>query len=474
MSDQDEPQAGGQYRRWWLPTVAFVPLLLVTGGAVGQPVVQWDSMPTVFEEASTLVFPGAVTGADLFDEITRIVRDNFFDIDLNSVDWDAVREEHQAAYERARTDVERDASIAALLAELSTSHTGRFVPTQVEYYELLAIFEDMLRLSARMQRSKGLQYIGGGGRPNVFELPYSKYTGIGIRTKEVDGRLFVRVVYPGGAAERADVRVGDEIVSADGMPFHPIRSFSGRSGETVTLGITRDRTPSGQIEIPVTPVDIHSKKMLRSAIHASVDVVTRDGKRLGYIWMSTLAGREAYDALVAELFEAPLELDPESIDTQRGRLASVDGLVLDLRQGWGGSASWFLDLFAANRPTEVWRKRGQVWQWHRKWPKPVVVLIDEGSRSAKEILAYALREYADATLVGTRTAGAVVSGAPFLLRDDSLLVIATMDLEIDGIRLEGRGVEPDVEVPFEFAYSAGNDPQRDAALDVLYKRLTSR
>ncbi len=302
MSDQDESQAGGQYRRWWLPAVAFVPLLLVTGGAVGQPVVPTDSTSTVLEE---------VTGADLFEEITRIVRDNFFDIDLNSVDWDAVREEHQAAYERARTDVERDASIAALLAELSTSHTGRFVPTQVEYYELLAIFEDTLRNTVARRhmdrsRSKGLQYIGEVRRRNVFELPYSKYTGIGIRTKEVDGRLFVRVVYPGGAAERADVRVGDEIVSADGMPFHPIRSFSGRSGETVTLGITRDRTPSGQIEIPVTPVDIHSKKMLRSAIHASVDVVRRDGKRLGYIWMSTLAGREAYDALVAELFEAPL------------------------------------------------------------------------------------------------------------------------------------------------------------------------
>ena len=47
------------------------------------------------------------------------------------------------------------------------------------------------------------------------------------------------------------------------------------------------------------------------------------------------------------------------------------------------------------------------------------------------------------------------------------LTVAFMDLELDGTRLEGRGVEPDVVVPFQFTYSGGRDPQLETALQVL-------
>jgi C-terminal processing protease CtpA/Prc len=104
------------------------------------------------------------------------------------------------------------------------------------------------------------------------------------------------------------------------------------------------------------------------------------------------------------------------------------------------------------------------------WRKPVVAIIDEGSRSGMEILAYALKR-AGVPLIGTRTAGDVLAGRAFVLEDNSLLEIAVSDVHVDGMRLEGNGVPPDVSVPFVLPYSAGNDPQFDRAIDEMAKLL---
>jgi len=54
-----------------------------------------------------------------------------------------------------------------------------------------------------------------------------------------------------------------------------------------------------------------------------------------------------------------------------------------------------------------------------------------------------------------------------MLPDDSLLVLAVADVTVDGGRLEGKGVEPDVTVPFDIRYANGRDPQFDAAVERL-------
>ena len=96
----------------------------------------------------------------------------------------------------------------------------------------------------------------------------------------------------------------------------------------------------------------------------------------------------------------------------------------------------------------------------------MVVLVDEGTRSGKEVVAYGLQRR-DVPVIGTRTAGALLAGRGFLLSDGSLLVLAVSDVRVEGERLEGRGVVPDVEVAFPLSYAAGRDPQLDAALGKL-------
>jgi C-terminal processing protease CtpA/Prc len=100
-----------------------------------------------------------------------------------------------------------------------------------------------------------------------------------------------------------------------------------------------------------------------------------------------------------------------------------------------------------------------------------VAIIDEGSRSGLEVFAYALKVN-EIPLVGARTAGALLAGRAYLLPDDSLLEIAVSDAVIgDDIRLEGKGVPPDIPVPFSLPYAAGQDPQRDAAIDEMRRIL---
>jgi C-terminal processing protease CtpA/Prc len=65
--------------------------------------------------------------------------------------------------------------------------------------------------------------------------------------------------------------------------------------------------------------------------------------------------------------------------------------------------------------------------------------------------AYGAKKYRLAQLVGERTAGASLFGGPVCLSDGSLLLLAQSDARIDGERLEGIGIAPDIEVPFDFA-----------------------
>jgi len=107
-----------------------------------------------------------------------------------------------------------------------------------------------------------------------------------------------------------------------------------------------------------------------------------------------------------------------------------------------------------------------------QWNKPVVMIVNEGSRSAKEILAYGFQQYKIGTVVGAKTPGAVVAGRAFLMQDGNLLYVAVADVYLDGNqRLEGKGVMPDIEVPMTIEYAQGKDPQKERAIATLLQQL---
>ena len=145
-----------------------------------------------------------------------------------------------------------------------------------------------------------------------------------------------------------------------------------------------------------------------------------------------------------------------------------DGLVWDLRDGWGGAEPQYLDLFNPRAPSmQVINRNGAVSTWSAKWRKPVAMLINGGTRSGKEVLAYGFKKYGYGPVIGTRSEGALLAARAFLMGDGSLLLLPVADVAVDGERLEGRGVEPTIEVPFDLPYAAGADPQLERAVDEL-------
>ncbi len=284
------------------------------------------------------------------------------------------------------------------------------------------------------------------------------YAGIGIASAKIDGKSFATHVYDGGPAAKAGLLIGDEIVSVDGQPFAEIGSFRGKAGGTAHLTVRR-AAGAEPIAIDVPVAEIQPGDLFVRAISDSVRRFDQGGKRIGYIRLWAYTRDDVTQVLYDEL--------------GNGRLKDVDGLVLDLRSKWGGAPGDAAETFVGRAADMVGVNRDGTRNIVTfRWVKPVVAIIDGGTRSGMEVLAYSLKKNG-VPLVGAPTAGNVLAGTAYALPDDSLLELAVADVLVDGKRLEANPVEPDVAVPFDVRYAAGRDPQLDAATALLSERLAA-
>ena len=279
------------------------------------------------------------------------------------------------------------------------------------------------------------------------------YPGIGIFTKSLDGKTFISGVLSGLAASRAGLLVGDEIIAADGDLFHPIKSFAPKVGQEVVLTIRR-RSDANTEDVIVVPEQIHPNKAFLKGMEESARIIDSKGVKIGYIHVWSYAGAQYQQLLEHEL--------------SSGKLKEADALVWDLRDGWGGAESEYLHLFTGRAPmTTLINRDGRTSVANVSWRKPVAMLVNDGTRSGKEILAYGFREYGIGEVIGSRTAGAVLAGRAYLMSDASLVLVAVADVRVDGRRLEDVGVIPTIPVAFPLPYAQGRDPQLDRAVEVL-------
>jgi carboxyl-terminal processing protease len=281
---------------------------------------------------------------------------------------------------------------------------------------------------------------------------------LGAQYARSDGHWIVRAVLDGGPAAKAGLRRGDRVTAADGRPFHPVHSVRGR--RSVVLAIERGR------EKWTRSVDVDGRNPHRAFVEAtrrSARVVAHGGKRIGYVhlWTGTA------EANLAAFREAVGKASKD-----------VDALVLDLRDGFGGAWWPYLDDFYPDssgyfKATRIDRDgsrrddRAPVRRHERWYAGPLVVLVNEGTRSGKEALAQFFKTSGRATLVGANTAGAVCVGRIFFADEDAgfLLYLSAGGVEIDGVDLEGTGVAPHRRVTYPLDHAAATDPQLDAALD---------
>jgi len=378
-------------------------------------------------------------GQAAFDQVWELVRDKFYDPRLHGLDWDAMRARYRPEAEAASSRDDLARVINAMLANLRASHTRYYTPGEPAFYQLADIFSGALR-------HRGLTGVFPGGEVT--------YPGIGIFTDADDqGRTFVTGVIGGAPAAQAGLLLGDEILSADDRPFHPVESFRGKVGTPVSL-LVRHAPGATPTPIGVTASELHPNDMFLNGLKSSARIVVAGAARIGYVHVWSYASQRYQGALEELIAE--------------GALKDADALVWDLRDGWGGAQPEYLDLFNPRSPTmKVTARDGETGFVGVKWRKPVAALINGGTRSGKEVLAYGFKEYRLGELIGVRTEGAVLAATAFLIGDQGLLLLAVEDVVVDGRRLEGVGVEPTIEVPFDPRYAAGADPQLDRAIQVL-------
>ncbi|GAA6620498.1 S41 family peptidase [Scytonema sp. NUACC26] len=385
----------------------------------------------------------------IFEKVWQTVNENFYDPNFNGVDWKAMRKKYEPSAASTKSSQELAVVINQMLSELQTSHTRFYTKDEPAYYQLLGIFQ-----AGNPDFQKQLR--------KFFPKGKIEYSGIGVTTKDINGKTFISTILDGSPAAKAGLKVGDQLLSVSDRPYKPIESFAGKAGQNVTLLIQRTSNANSRQKITVIPTLLDATTMFKSAQQASTQTFERNGKKIGYVHIWSNAADPDQEQLREDLIY--------------GRLREADGLVLDLRDGWGGGDISYLNIFTAKAGPSVTNiaRDGKKYTFIPQWKKPAVMIINEGSRSSKEILAYAFQQHKIGPVVGSKTTGAVVAGRLFLMDDGSFLYLAVSNVFIDeNQRLEGKGVTPDISVPFSLEYAEGKEPQKERAIEALIARMSN-
>lgn len=287
------------------------------------------------------------------------------------------------------------------------------------------------------------------------------FSGIGAELgKDADGNIIIVSPIKGFPAEAAGLRAKDVIVSIDGESTaglsidKAITKIRGEKGTDVTLKIFRGGTETKDITITRETIKV-----------PSVEYKVLDNN-IGYIEII-----QFQSDTVTLVEKAAQEFE------QQG----VNGVVLDLRGNPGGLLDSAVDVSSAWLPEGkkvlVQKRDGKVQQTYYSSGSayfdgvPTVVLIDEGSASASEIVAGALKDNKVATLVGQKSygKGSVQDILP-LSGGGELKVTIARWFRPNGENIDKKGIKPDVDIKItEEQIKAGEDPQLDAAIIQVQK-----
>ena len=261
--------------------------------------------------------------------------------------------------------------------------------------------------------------------------------GVGIQLSLDKATKELVVVSPieGTPASRAGVLSKDVIVSIDGKSTEgmntedAVKLIRGPEGSAVILGLRR---ADELIDVPLTRARIEI-----NAVSYKLNT-TRDQHKVGYIRLKQFNANAA-----KEMREAAKALEAQD----------VDGYVLDLRGNPGGLLEASIDI------ARQWLNEGIIVSTRTRegirdvrratgsaiTDKPLVVLIDQGSASASEILSGSLQDNGRAQLVGQKTFGKGLVQAVRGLSDGSgLTVTIAKYLTPKGTDIHKNGIEPDI------------------------------
>lgn len=267
-----------------------------------------------------------------------------------------------------------------------------------------------------------------------------KYQGIGIHFDVLDGYITVISVIPGSPSEKVGLRAGDKIIKIDGKSAYDIttadvpKKLKGPSGSEVLITVQREGLEE-PFDVPIIRDEI---PIYTIYTYFMVD------EEIGYIWVNRFA-----NTTENELEHALIELEK----------SGMKKLLLDLRDNGGGflqQAVKMVGKFISGHHKVVYT-RGRLTQFDQDYytdefgksinrDYPLVILINEGSASASEIVAGAIQDYDRGLIAGQTSFGKGLVQNEFVLNDESRLRLTISKYYTPSGRLIQRpykGVEPE-------------------------------
>ena len=267
------------------------------------------------------------------------------------------------------------------------------------------------------------------------------YSGIGIEVSSEEGKILVVAPIDGTPAYRAGIRSGDNIVAIDDSSVfrdglqETIKKMRGRAGTRVNVSVLR----GSEAELLVF-------NLRRQHIQISSVRHEKLNPSLGYVRISQFSDNTATELNTA--IEDLMESFAATGD-------SLGGLILDLRNNPGGvlgAAVDVSDLFLSSGIIVTADGRTPDARFSRKATSgdvldgmPMVVLVNEGSASASEIVAGALQDHSRALIVGTSTFGkGLVQTVMPLSKGRAIKLTTSRYFTPSGDSIHETGIAPDI------------------------------
>lgn len=403
--------------------------MLAASSAIGLALIAAPSLAA--DPATGAVAPAVASAAPdrerarmnrrVFDRVWSEVRAQYYDPGLHGVDWNAARRTWRPVALTAPDDRTLYRALRDMLDLLDDDHAGVSPPA-------VARRQDTLR-----QRRAAI--------------------GVSLRPEPSGDAWLIERVRPDSPAAEAGVAVGWRLITGAGALWTPEQDIA--EGRAVTLSLIDDEGAARPLTLTPRMME-PTPAFVADRSRPGVLVLTVDGFEQGL-------GRWMGEQLVGLSPETDVVIDLRG--NPGGRLAEADAVLscfLPRDQPWAartGRSGLRVELRTAGGCGDLDAPVGN----------DVAVLVDANSRSAAELTPAALQEARRAVVIGAPTAGAVLISQETSLPDGGRLSLSRADfVTAGGVRLEKRGVTPDVTAPLTPEdQRAGRDPGLEAALAAL-------
>lgn len=307
-------------------------------------------------------------------------------------------------------------------------------------------------------------YFDGTSSTNFNQTLEGNYEGVGIEVTLDNSKVKITKVFADTPAKKAGIKVGDYITKVNG------ESVEGKSLSDVVSLIKNAKNK--EVEITITR-DNQEKamKVTRTTVdmpYTSSKVYEENGKKIGYLKIEMFSNN----------ITKQVKKELESLKKK-----NIDKLVIDVRDNPGGyltQVTEILSLFMTKKDViyqlQTKNNKEKVYSTSSKatYSYPVIVLINENSASASEILASAFKETYNAEIVGVNSYGkGTVQKTGDLNNGDTIKYTVQKWLTPKGNWINEKGVTPTKEVKLELkeneTLTEDNDNQLKAAIELASK-----